>query len=566
MPTAHHRTVPADPASAAVARPAPLTALVSLLWGIAWLAGLMRSGLGEPDEGRYAEVAREMLASGDWITPRLDGFLFFDKPPLHYWGTALAYALLGTEPWVARLWGALAGALAIGAVAWAGWRVWNRATGLYAAAILGSGMLFAFGAHIDTLDLGVAAFLALGMACFMVAQFDPASAHRRTAINLGMWAALALAVLSKGLIGVVLPGMVLAVYMLWQRDWRVLGRVSLLPGLALLLAVSAPWFVEVTRRHPEFFDYFFIREHFTRFLTSADARGKPPGFFLPVVLLGLFPWTALMPFTRSGWRAMWSGAPVDRLLLAWVAVVFVFFSLSHSQLPLYILPLFPAASLLLGRVAARLPREALARRLRVTGGVAAFGAVAALVAALVPRHDPGHVGMPVALGGLAASLAIMALAAAWAARRPARHEYPGAAVHGLALAGIVGWTITLLASQAWVGPRSGEQVAQLMTPALTAADTPVYMVGGFVRGLPFYLRRPVTIVAQDRDDLTPFIQSRPEGYLPTLDAFEARWRAGAQGVALVGERDMAVLDRHGLPHVVLGRLPTGFVIARQPVP
>ncbi|MGA0586233.1 phospholipid carrier-dependent glycosyltransferase [Dyella sp. KRB-257] len=540
-----------------------LSLLVTLLWGVAWIAGLMRSALGEPDEGRYAEVAREMLASGDWITPRLNGFLFFDKPPLHYWGTALAYVLLGTEPWVARLWSALTGALAIGAIAWAGWRVWNRATGLYAAAILGSGMLFAVGAHLDTLDLGVAAFLALGMACFMVAQFDPASAPHRTAINLGMWAALALAVLSKGLVGVVLPGMVLAVYMLWQRDWRVLGRISLLPGLALLLAVSAPWFVEVTRRHPEFFDYFFIREHFTRFLTAADNRGKPPGFFIPVVLLGLFPWTALVPFTRSGWQAMWSGAPAERLLLAWVGVVFAFFSLSHSQLPLYILPLFPAAALLLGRAAARLPQVALARRMRVTGWLAGVGAVAALVAALTGAHDAAHAGMPMALGGLAAGLAVMALAAAYAACRLSRRDHHDAAVHGLALAGIVGWTFVMLASQAWVGPRSAEPVARLMAPAL-AADTPVYMVGGFVRGLPFYLGRPVTIVAQQRDDLTPFIDSRPDGYLPTLAAFEARWRASAHGVALVSERDMAVLAQRGLPHVVLGQLPTGVVIARQP--
>lgn len=563
MLTAPRDTASTGPASATIRRPALFTALLSLLWGVAWMTGLMRSALGEPDEGRYAEVAREMLASGNWITPRLDGFLFFDKPPLHYWGTALAYALLGIEPWVARLWGALAGAVALGAIAWAGSQVWNRATGLYAAAIFGSGMLVAFGAHIDTLDLGIAAFLALAMACFIVGQFDPASAHRRTAINLGMWAALALAVLSKGLIGVVLPGMVLATYMLWQRDWRVLGRVSLLPGMLLLLVVCAPWFVEVTRRHPEFFDYFFIREHFTRFLTAADDRGKPPGFFVPVVLLGLFPWTALVPFTRDGWRAMWSGAPVDRLLLAWVGVVFVFFSISHSQLPFYVLPLFPAAAMLLGRTVARLPHEALARRMRVTAWMAATGAIAALAAALTGAHDAAHAGIPAALGGLAAGLAVMALAAALASRRLSRRGHYDAAVHGLALSGIVGWTIVLLASQAWVGPHSGEPVAQLMAPALTV-DTPVYMVGGFVRGLPFYLHRQVAIVAQDRDDLTPFIDSRPDGYLPTLAAFEARWRAATQGVALVSDPDMAVLTQHGLPYVVLGHLPTGVVIARQP--
>lgn len=540
------------------------TAITALLWMIAWAAGLLGGALGEPDEGRYAEVAREMLASGDWTTPRLDGFNFFDKPPLHYWASATAYSLFGVHPWSARLWCALTGLLAIAAVGWAGTRVLGREAGLYAAAILGSSMLFVFGAHVDTLDVGVAAFLALGMACFVVAQFDPSAAHLRTPLNLLMWAALALAVLSKGLIGVVLPGMVLVVYMVWQRDWRLLQRVSLLPGLALLLAISAPWFVRICHLHPDFFDYFFIREHFTRFLTAADNRGKPPGFFLPVVLLGLFPWTLLVPWSRTGWHSMFNGHAAQKLVLVWVAVVFVFFSISHSQLPFYILPLFPAAALLLGQAAAALPPEALARRLRIVAIVALIGAIAAAIAASRVHHDIRHAGMRGALAGLAVALLPMAGAAAWGMTALHR-QHRSRAVHGLALASTFSWTLVLLAAQPYLSDHSARPVAEMMQPELHPA-TEIYMVGTYLRGLPFYLQRLVTIVDQAHDDLRPGLSSRPEGHVATLADFERRWRTSDDGLALVRPYQLMLLQKNGLPYRELGRLPTGVVISRQLTP
>jgi len=179
---------------------------VGIAWLAVWFCGLADRALGEPDEGRYAEVAREMLVSHDWITPQLNGFNFFDKPPLHYWATASAYMAFGVNPWSARLWCALTGLLAMAAMGWAGARLFGREAGGYAMAILGSSLLFAMGSHINTLDMGVAAFLTVGIACFLVAQFDPTAAPYRVWLNLLMWFALALAVLSKGLIGVVLPG------------------------------------------------------------------------------------------------------------------------------------------------------------------------------------------------------------------------------------------------------------------------------------------------------------------------------------------------------------------------
>ncbi len=539
----------------------PAVAL-GIVWLLLWLAGIAHRALGEPDEGRYAEVSREMFASGHWITPRLDGFNFFDKPPLHYWASAMAYSVFGVHPWSARLWCVLCGLLSIVAIGWAGARVFGRDAGGYAAVILGSSMLFVFAGHLNTLDMGVTAFFAVAMACFVVAQFDPSAAHLRTRLNLLMWAALAMAVLSKGLIGVVFPGMILAIFMLWQRSWSTLGKVSLLPGVVLLLVLSAPWFVVISRLHADFFDYFFIREHFTRFLSSVDNRAKPPGFFLPVVLAGIFPWTLMLPWSRSGWRAIYAGMPAQRFLWVWVGVVFVFFSLSHSQLPFYILPLFPALALLLGQAVAALPTALLARRLR---GVAWIAAVAAIVllGMIVFRHAKAvDTGVPALLGGAAASLLLIALAA-FLGTRLLRREQRRGAVHLLALAALAGWVTVLLASQPYVEPRSAAPAARIIKPLL-GPHTEVFTVHTYMGGLAFYLDRLVTVVDQPRDDLSPGLASRPDGYIADVAGFEQRWRASNDAVALVKPADLVRFRQDALPFTEVARLASGVVIRREP--
>lgn len=537
----------------------------ALLLGIGWLAiwfyGLAGRALAEPDEGRYAEVAREMFISGDWITPRLDGFNFFDKPPLHYWASATAYSLFGVHAWSARLWCALTGVLAIMAIGWAGARLFGREVGGYAAAVLGSSLLFALAAHIDTLDMGVAAFLAVGMACFLVAQFDPSALHLRTRLNLLMWAALALAVLSKGLIGVVFPGLILSVYMLWQRDWGMLRRVSLVPGVMVLLALCAPWFVAICRLHPDFFDYFFIKEHFTRFLTSVDDRSQPLGFFLPVVILGLFPWTLLLPWSKTSWRAIDAGIPAQRFLLVWAGVVFVFFSASHSKLPFYILPVFPALALLLGRAAAALPMGILIRRFSWLATIATLGAAAATTTMLVARTAiPKQVLQDVLTG---ASLALMLMAlAAMVGRWALHHDRRRTAMHVLALATVIAWQLMLVFAQSFFDLKSAAPVAQLITPQL-GPRTQVYSVRTYLGGLPFYLGRLVTVVDHHRDDLAPGLASHREGYIADVPTFEQRWRASDDAIALVAEGQIPQFRAEGLPFSELGRGPTGIVITRH---
>lgn len=556
MPSAHSNVKPLS-IGATWLRAAHV--LPGMLWLLVWGVGLQYRSLGEPDEGRYAEVAREMLVSHDWVTPRLDGFLFFDKPPLHYWASAAAYLLFGVHPWTARLWCALTGLLAMLAVGWAGARLFGREAGGYAMAILGSSLVFAMAAHIDTLDIGVAAFLGLGMSFFLVAQFDPSAAHRRAWLNVGMWASLALAILSKGLIGVVLPGLALVVFVLWQRDIRMLWRTSPWTGLVVIAVMAAPWFVMICRVHPEFFDYFFIREHFTRFLTAEDGRSKPLGFFIPVVLLGLFPWTLMLPWRRSDWKVLDVRDPARRFLLVWVGVVFLFFSASHSKLAFYILPMFPAAAMLLAWLVARMSVETVTRRLWWLAIFAGCAAAAAIIGMLTV-HNIHEAAIRAALRGVAGGLAIVSLAAmagSWATRRGRRPL----AIHLLALSSLVAWQLVLVSSQPYVELKSAAPVARLVKAAM-GPDTEIFVVQAYQGGLPFYVGRLVTVVAEHRDDLEPGLASRPSGYIADLPTFEMRWRNSHDALAVVRRGLLDQLRQDGLPFEEIGAPVGNRVVIR----
>ncbi|HTS52267.1 MAG TPA: glycosyltransferase family 39 protein, partial [Burkholderiales bacterium] len=322
-------------------------ALASLL---IWFANLNYRKLIKPDEGRYAEIAREMAVSGDWVTPRLNGIKYFEKPPLHYWAGAAAFTLFGQHEWTARLWSALTGALGVVLAWYGGQRLFGAPAGVYAAAVLGSSLMYVVVGHLNTLDMGLTLFLFAALCAFLLAQRDQATARENAVWMHAAWAAMAGALLSKGLVGIVIPGATLVLYSLIQRDWRPWRRLHSFSGSLLFLAISAPWFALVSMRNPEFAWFFFVHEHFLRYTTTIHQRVEPWHYFLPLLIAGLLPWTIVT--ADAVWRS-WKPQPggefqVRRFLLIWCGFVFLFFSASGSKLPPYILPLFPAAALLTG--------------------------------------------------------------------------------------------------------------------------------------------------------------------------------------------------------------------------
>jgi 4-amino-4-deoxy-L-arabinose transferase-like glycosyltransferase len=302
-----------------------------------------------PDEGRYAEIAREMFVSGDWITPRLNGLKYFEKPPLQAWITALVYTVFGLGEWQARLWTGLSGLIGVLAVGYTGMRTFGRRAGFYAALVLGSSIYWTVSSQVNSLDMGLSSMLALALCAMLLAQGDEATpAFRRNAM-LACWAAMALAMLSKGLIALVLPGATLVLYTVLSRDWAVWKRLHLVKGLLLFAAIAAPWFVLVWRANPEHPYFFFYHEHVERFLSDVHDREKPWFFYFVMIVPGIVPWVGVLWQSLAYGVQRQGGSFQPRtLLLSWVAAIFLFFTASHSKLPGYILPVFPALALLIG--------------------------------------------------------------------------------------------------------------------------------------------------------------------------------------------------------------------------
>jgi 4-amino-4-deoxy-L-arabinose transferase-like glycosyltransferase len=351
-----------------------------LIIAVLWFAPLNRPHLFEPDEGRYAEIPREMVASGDWVTPRLDAIKYFEKPALQYWATAAAYRIFGLHVWVARLWPALCGYLGLLATFWLGRGLYDERTALLAVLIQASALLYLGLARITTLDMSLCFGLQLAMSALaLMAQQRDGSLRlaslalssptrpslRPWQLSLLLGFGMAIAVLSKGLVGILIPCAVAGLYVLAQWDWWLLLRARPWWSLLLLIALASPWFLVVSARNPEFAHFFFVVQHFQRYLSAAGFdRYQPAWFFVPVLLLGFLPWTTLLPGALfQAWRDLRTGQHAAALLLVWALFVFGFFSASQSKLIPYVLPALPALALLAARRVAATSAARLAHHL-----------------------------------------------------------------------------------------------------------------------------------------------------------------------------------------------------------
>jgi 4-amino-4-deoxy-L-arabinose transferase-like glycosyltransferase len=308
-----------------------------------------------PDEPRYAGVAREMYQSGDFVTPRLAGETWFEKPVLMYWLAAAAYTVLGIGEAAARLPSSLGATISVLLVFWIGRRLFSRAIGFAAGLILATSIGFLALARAASMDMLLTASLTAAMA-FFLGGYTAKGRSRRWLFYL-FYAALGFGVLAKGPIAIVLPVLALGAFTVFRgrrRDWW-----SWHPeGLLVTALVAVPWYAAVTWVHGrEFIDVFFLNHNLQRFTSEIHGHPQPFYFYVPVLLLIFFPWSfALIGALRGRYTRP------EHLLLVWAAVPLVFFSLSGSKLPAYILPVLPPLALLTAREVAR--RE-MTRSLRV---------------------------------------------------------------------------------------------------------------------------------------------------------------------------------------------------------
>jgi 4-amino-4-deoxy-L-arabinose transferase-like glycosyltransferase len=322
----------AESGAAPVAVAATLAAVVSFfhLWSY---------GLWEPDEARYAEIAREMVASGNYLVPHLNYVIYIEKPPLLYWLTALSYQIFGVNEFAARFFGALFAVLGVTATSYFGLRCFGRRHALLAGAILATMPIYAVLGQVLTTDMILAALMTFAsFALFM---------HWREG---GRWCwfaylAMALGILAKGPVAAILPVAAMVAFLGWEGDLRgAIGRFHALAGAIVVLAIAAPWFIYTIVRVPGYFDFYFVGEYLKRVFQPSYSHGEPIWYYLPVLAGGLLPWSAMVPLMT--WRAM-APNPARRYCLVLAVVIVGAFSLASAKLIPYILPALPPIAILI---------------------------------------------------------------------------------------------------------------------------------------------------------------------------------------------------------------------------
>lgn len=443
-----------------------------LLAGVLFFFRLDGTGLFDADEPAYAGAAREMLETGDWITPRFNERLRFDKPALFYWLIGLSYRAFGISEFAVRCWSALAGVALVLLVAWAGRRWFGERAGVRSGLALATCMLTALLARAAVTDMLLALCVTAAVLAALAALGGPAG--RPGGWVALCWAAMALAVLVKGPIGLLIPALVLGGTALILGEGRLTLR-RLVPwwGPVLFLVLALPWYGLVLAANGRaFIDGFLVKHHLSRYTGVVSSHAGPLVYYFPVLLVGFFPWSAFVP------RALWgaalvarrrrAGTPADRVVVAcgiWAAAVFLFFSLAGTKLPSYLFPAFPALALLVGILGGADGEPAEPGRLSVDveagmprwldrlapwlfGGVGALLAVAALLLPIIldvarpaARGVLDGVSVPVGLAWGVAGLLALGTAGALLAR-PARRP----AVLGAVMAGLV------LTAALWIAP------------------------------------------------------------------------------------------------------------------
>lgn len=324
-------------------------------------------GLVGPDEPRYVWIARAMAEKGDWITPRLYGTPWFEKPILYYWAAATGFRLNLSPEWAARLPSAIAAMLAAVTIAWLGWKHygvgddWSRSPAIVAPLIFSASVAGIAFARAATADMLFAASLTIAMACAAATlrrngalrgqEPAPASAQQHDPTALALFGAcLGLSVLAKGPAGVILAGGAIGLWALLARKWQAAFRLAHPVAIAAFAAVAVPWYVICARRNSDFLHIFIFQHNFERYLTPVFQHKQPFWFFGPITILALLPWSSfllgsLQEGTRLYRERSWQSSP-GFLFACWVISPVVFFSFSQSKLPSYILPAIPALALI----------------------------------------------------------------------------------------------------------------------------------------------------------------------------------------------------------------------------
>ncbi len=444
-----------------------------------------------PEEGRYAEIAREMLARHDYLTPHLNGIKYFEKPILFYWLEALAMRLGGVNLWSLRCINALLGlSTCLATYAITRW-LYDRRTALLASVILATNVLFFIMTHMISMDLPITGFISVTLYALLWHVHTDTARSQWYAIFLASTLA-ALGILTKGLIGIVLPVAVVTPWLLLTRRLQTLRPLHLGAAVLLLLALVLPWHLLVAQHNPGFFQFYIIEQHFLRYTTTTVGHLGPWWYFLPILLAGFLPWTvfALPAFVDACRRIKHRGKgyQLDLYWCLWVIIIFVFFSVSKSKLAPYILPLFPALAIITARylvamLDATQPSTFLWRVLLVVNILCA-----ALLCIFTHYFPVTH--LRLAQHYLFASSLILSLGSIMSF---SYHRYQPQRSIKLLIVTTALTLVTFLAAIPAIDTRPTLAFAQQLTPILQPNDD-VIAFNQYFHDLPFYLQRCIHIL------------------------------------------------------------------------
>ncbi len=507
----------------------------------------------EPDEGRYTEIPREMLTRGDYVLPHLNGVLYFEKPPLYYWLNAASIKAFGLNPFASRFWSAALGLAGVLVTAWLARRVWGDRTARLALVVLATSPLYLAISRIAIIDMTLTFFFTVTLSCFFLAQAAEKGTPEARLLWYGTFAGAAFAVLAKGLIGLVLPGVIIGLYILLAGQWTILRRVPWITGTLLFLAISVPWHWLAAVRNSDFLWFYFVREHFLRYLTPIADRQEPFWFFGPVLAWGLLPWTAFLPgafvaFWKSGragrWPLLRPGLPA--FLWIWAGVVFLFFSASQSKLIPYIVPaLAPLAILAAGELERLLAGTGLGRPwtlafaaaglfFTAVCGAAFMAGGAGLIRAYSPpgQHFPGLL----AAGTLTVLLSVVALALSLRGRWP--RAVAAMALSACALFGCV-WAAAPQIQKA----RSMRAIASFLKTNLRPGDV-VIAYRFYPQTLPVYLGRPIAVAAfagEQTFGVSKLDEAVRRDRFPDAQGFKRLWDSPVRVFCVIDKGSLAAL-------------------------
>jgi 4-amino-4-deoxy-L-arabinose transferase-like glycosyltransferase len=505
-----------------------------------------------------------MLVTGDWITPRYNGYKYFEKPPLQAWATATAFQVFGIGDWQARLWTALTGFLTILLVGFTGTRIYNARAGWLAAVVLASSPMWVISGHFNSLDMGLSSFLVAALCSLLIAQ----TSHNKNSCRNWMWACwafMALATLSKGVIGAAIPAMVFIAYSISTWDWKIWTRLRLFSGTILFLAITAPWFVLVAQRNPEFLEFFFIHEHLQRFTQDAHSRTGPIYYFVPLLLIGIVPWALQIPGAiAQAWSERRREFSAGWLLVCWFVVIFAFFSVSRSKLPGYIIPIFPALALIIGnrldRLLGHTNTMALLWKLQTIGfavlGCVGFFFLDAISKQARPDEIQAYAQYTYWVIAALIALVIFSAYAAWQSKRNGIQSIVSFAC-GFFLCAIIAGTGHETLGRAV----SGIDLVQRVKASIPEKVN-FYSIRLLDHTVPFYLGRTM-IMVESPDELGFGVNQQPELWMPTLDAFIARWQEDQTAYALMVPEQFEALKGQNFPMQEVDR-DSRRVIVRHP--